>query len=68
MPQQLPPYNGSLTVLKIVSTQENLEQNEDLVQGMEFENAHGAFADIPMNEIGQRAEASGAAFALQFAN
>ena len=67
MPTCLPKFEGHLSVLKIVATNETVEQREDLVAGMEINNAQGKFDDIQTNEIGARAEASAKLFVDEFA-
>ena len=53
-------------MIKIVATNESVEQREDLVKGMEIDNAQGDFDDITNEAITSRAEASAEAFVNAF--
>jgi hypothetical protein len=66
MHPSLPEYQGNLSVVKIVSTKESIEQREDLVAGMEFDNAQGEFDKIGVDALEQRAQESAAGFVNAF--
>lgn len=63
----LPKYVEELTCIKIVQSNESLDIREDLVAGMEFDNAKGDFDNIGVGkDFNERAETSGRQFVRAF--